>query len=435
MNLRTPRAHGSAGFSLVEVLAGLAVLSLIAVAVAAVSLSGVVRTSDNSRERQDDATAAQWTSLAFARDVQAASGTAAECSPGSGTRLVTLQSSDDGDLIEYRVLPSEATFGVYRVECGAGGSTRKVVDGLEEAPTVTCDGVPCVDGSTPRVVTLDVARTPTFRFELDGARRTTDGNSESGPLEAPSFMSLGGDTPLAVTGTSQLRVVGNALINKPTSGTTAVSLNGSSRLDVEGEFRLESGATCTNCETNANKVPGTFSTKIPDPLRFVPAPEQATLTGRTNCPVHDGVRVCQPGIYDAEFPPSLGGGGVKDFVLEPGVYVLRGGMKVTNGSVTSLGGVLLYNEAGSVKITGADLDLTPPATGIHTGILLFQARDNNAGIEIRGNASLASLVGTIYAPASSGVVLGGGGGELYVGRVVGSSLSTSGNGTVVVDGS
>ena len=125
---------------------------------------------------------------------------------------------------------------------------------------------------------------------------------------------------------------------------------------------------------------------------------------------------------------------MKDYELRPGIYVLRDGMKVTNGSITG-SGVLIYNEIGNVKITGAALDVTPPTSGTYSGILFFQARSNTSQFEIVGNAALASLAGTIYAPMSSGVVLGGGGWSLYVGRVIGQNLETSGGGTVVVDGS
>jgi len=47
---------------------------------------------------------------------------------------------------------------------------------------------------------------------------------------------------------------------------------------------------------------------------------------------------------------------------------------------------------------------------------------------------LASLAGTIYAPASQGVVLGGGNGTLRIGRVIAENLEVSGNGTVIVSG-
>ena len=73
-------------------------------------------------------------------------------------------------------------------------------------------------------------RTSSFGFELDGARRTTDGNSYDQPLEVPDFVALGGDTPPKASGDGALEVVGNAYINRPTSSTVAVDLYGDSRL-------------------------------------------------------------------------------------------------------------------------------------------------------------------------------------------------------------
>ncbi len=432
--------RGAAGFTLVEVLVSLVILALVGVAVSAISITGVIGISSSSQERQADATSAQWASLVFARDVQGAAAVVAECAPGIGQHLVTVQASDADRKVEYRTRASGGTHKLIRVECGPGGASRVVIDELDFAPEVSCqqpDGSsgPCMPATAPRQITLRVSRTAEFAFELDGSRRTTDGNSYDQPLEVPTFVALGGDTPLEAGGNSALEVEGNAYVNLPTSSSVAVDLYGSSQLRVSGEFELQQGAVCSGCPTRSNKQPGTYRTRLLDPLRFLAAPDTSSLTARSDCPVQAGVRVCQPGIYATAFPPSGGGGGgVKDYVLQPGVYALRDGIKITNGSLTG-DDVLLYNESGNVKINGADLDLQPPATGIYTGILFFQARSNSAQFEIVGNAVLAALTGTIYAPRSTNVVLGGGGGEMRVGRVIGQNLQTSGAGTVIVDGS
>lgn len=436
------RRSGAGGFTLVELLIGIAILGLVGVVLAAVSLTGVLQIRDGSQERGREATTAQWTAITFARDVQGAAAVVAECAPGEGDHLVTVQASDSATRVEYRTSPADPATGPYqliRTVCGSG-SLRVVVRDLGSRPTVECEAAdgsvgPCLPATAPRRITLDVARSSSFAFELGAARRTTDGNSVDPPQEVPTFVSLGGDTPLEAGGTSRLEVIGNALINRPSSSPVAVRLFGSSQLDVSGDFELQQGASCSGCPTNANKQPGTYQTRLLDPLRFMPAPDTSAMVTRTDCPVGGGVRVCQPGIYTTEFPPSGGGGGgVKDYVLEPGIYVLRDGIKVNNGSLSG-NGVMLYNETGNVKITGAALDLLPQTSGVYSGILFFQARTNTAQFEIVGNAALASLTGTIYAPSSVNVVLGGGGGEMRVGRVIGQNLQVSGGGTVIVDGS
>lgn len=421
-------------------LASIAIVALIGVAVTAISLAGILQIRDGAQQRGREATTAQWASVAFARDVQGAAAVVAECAPGAGEHLVTVQASDDTTRIEYRRVSTAEGYELVRVECG--GASKVVVRGLVTEPTVTCEAAdgsvgPCVPATAPRRITLDISRTSSFSFELDASRRTTDGNSTGPPLEVPAFVALGGDTPLEAGGTSRLEVVGNAYINRPADTSVAVDLRGSSALEVTGAFELQQGAECSGCPTRANKLPGTYLTRLLDPLRFLPVPDTTGLPTQTSCPVQGGVRVCQPGIYPDEFPPvdnGGGGGGVKDFQLQPGTYVLRDGIKVTNGSLTGTG-LLLYNETGNVKITGAALDLEPATSGIYSGILFFQARDNSATFEIVGNAALASLIGTIYAPASIDVVLGGGGGEMRVGRVIGQNLQVSGAGTVIVDGS
>lgn len=433
------RRSGAGGFTLVELLIGIAILGLVGVVLAAVSLTGVLQIRDGSQERGREATTAQWTAITFARDVQGAAAVVAECAPGVGDHLVTVQASDSTTRVEYRTNQVGSRFELVRTVCGAG-SSRVVVRDLETQPTVECEAADgtvgaCAAPSTPRRLNLDVARSSSFAFELDGSRRMTDGNSTADPLEVPTFVALGGDTPLEAGGNSQLTVIGNALINRPSTTDEAARLYGASFLEVTGQFQLQSGATCPNCATNANKIPGTYQTRLLDPLRFLPAPDASAMLTRTDCPVQGGVRVCQPGIYLDEFPPSGGGGGgVKDYELRPGIYMLRDGIKVTNGSLTG-DDVMIYNEAGNVKVTGAALDLEPPSSGVYSGILFFQARSNTAQFEIVGNAALASITGTIYAPNSVNVVLGGGGGEMRVGRVIGLNLEISGGGEVIVDGS
>ena len=411
----------------------MAVLALVGVALTAVSLTFVVEVGDSARGRQSDATTAQWSSMTFARDVQGSSGVAAECDPGAkSTHLVTLESSQDrANRVEYRHSNS-TPYALTRTTCGrepTQPTSQTVVDGLKQAPTVRCDSKECVPGSTPRTVTLKITPSESFGFELDGVRRTTDANSKSPPTEVPKFLALGGDTPLRVSGSSRLEVMGNAFINKPSDGEDAVVFNGGARLSVSGDFRIQQGARCSGCATNANKAPGSYPEALADPLRFLPAPDATDLAVQNDCPTKGGRRVCQPGVYTAAFPP--GGGAVKDYSLEPGTYVPNGGLKVTNGSLSGAG-ILLYNAKGAVSINGANIDLSPQLKGEHAGILVFQARDNDAGITINGNTTIASLTGMIYAPSSTGVVLGGGNGTLRVGRVIGTSLSTSGNGTVIV---
>lgn len=421
------RQPGAAGFTLVEVLISVVIMAIVGVAIAAISLTGVVQISDDSQERQLDATAAQWTSMVFAKDVQGASAVVDGCAGGpDGERIVTLEESDGSGTVEYRTSAS-LPYSVIRYECG--GEHRVVVEGLDERPE-------CVGGcpkGKPRKITLKVSRTSTFEFELDGVRRTSDdAGGPVDPSEAPSFLSLGGD-PLDIGGSATLTVNGNAYINKPDSGAIAIKINGNGiKLTVTGEFRMQEGADCPNCKEpkrQSKPEPGVpYPTSIPDPLRFLERPT-ASVPG-TCAPAGGGVMRCTPGYYDDVFSP-----GGAEILLEPGVYVLRRGLRIESGVVKSEpGGVLLYNAAGLIKLTGGNIDLDAPTSGKYSGLVLIS--DGTEGIELGGNSTVASFSGTIYAPRSSGVILGGSAASsLSIGRVIGTSLSLGGGATVTVNGS
>jgi prepilin-type N-terminal cleavage/methylation domain-containing protein len=461
--------RSAGGFTLVELLVGIAILAAIGVAVASISLAGVTRISGDNTQRQVEATTAQWASMAFARDVQRASGAKEDPCGNAGVALVTLRASDSERTVTYWSSPASGAgpFSLIRTECSGGltqESVRSVVDGLLGAPTVLCWAasrsiVSCATGGREVTsATLRIDQSNSFSFALEGTRRSTGGSSAPEPplQQAPTFLALGGrggGPSLRIGGNACLQVVGNAYVNRPAGSTVAIDFDGGARIEVTrptsrtpclsnppafepGDFRLQVGGTCPGCSGRANPQPGSpYQASLPDPLKFLAQPPTSDLPVRSDCPVTDGVRVCEGGIYEVEFPPSSGGdGGVKNFVLRPGVYVLRNGVKINNGSLRGTG-VLLFNHLGSIDVTGADLDLTPPNDGDYAGILVFQPASNDAPIKIIGNARLASLLGTLYAPESRNVILGGGGGVLSVGRVVGLNLEVSGNGTVVASGS
>ena len=66
--------------------------------------------------------------------------------------------------------------------------------------------------------------------------------------------------------------------------------------------------------------------------------------------------------------------GASPCTLDSGVYILRSGISVTTGSLTSgPGGVLLYITGGTFSTAlGALVDLSPMTTGPYAGLLLWQ---------------------------------------------------------------
>ncbi|MCB1257568.1 MAG: prepilin-type N-terminal cleavage/methylation domain-containing protein, partial [Microthrixaceae bacterium] len=350
-NAPTKRPRSESGFSLIEVLVGMAVLSVISMAVAGIGMSFVMQVTDGSNNSQIEATTAQWASMAFTRDVQGSSRIAPECAPGNGTRLITFEPSVAGPNIEYRVTTAGKTFGLQRVECGAGGSTQTVTEGLDTAPSIICDGSTCDVDTSPRVVSLKIRRSPRFEFTLDGVRRTTDVilAPEEPPAPIPVFVSLGGASPLTISGAAKLNVLGDAYLNNP--GTTAANLSGSGSLIVTGDLQIQKGSSsgpvliasgnpvlhvdgngpsasqmnvCGWCDIRIGGTgTGTFDAAYPDPLANLPAPDTSGLATRTSCDLQSGYYVCVPGIYTGVFPP--GGNGSSKFKMGPGNYILRGG--------------------------------------------------------------------------------------------------------------
>lgn len=443
------RRPGAAGFTLVEVLVAVVIMAIVGVAIAAISLTGVVRISGDNETRQQDAVAAQWVSTVFARDVQGAAGIVAPgCAVssdpgGSLVDSIALLSSTTGDVIEYRVV-GLGPYSLVRVDCAADRH-RQIVGELAVKPQFRCGVGACTPPATPRRISISTGRTSSSEFRLDGSRRTLFADDDDPttpppsvpPTQLPPFLALGGSEPLLVNGHAvELVINGSAYVNLPENATSGdiVRLDGGPKFTVTGDLALQEGGTCRGCTADFY-----FPERIPDPLRFLPPPDTTDLPSRTDCEQHPtkDVRVCLPGKYANPFPPTGGPGpGSKDFQLEPGVYALQGGLKATgNGSITGEG-VLLYNEAGKIEVrSGYRLDLGPSMHELYKGLLIFQPRENKSEIVINGNAELATLAGTIYAPGSDGVVLGGGTGSLTVGRVVGTNLQVSGNGTVRVNGS
>ncbi len=457
------RHRDANGFTLIEMLVALAVLALIAVAVAGISISFLMQVSDGSRDRQADATTAQWASMSFARDVQGAAGIAAECAPGSGTRLITFRPSGTGPSIEYRVTSADGAFRIDRVGCGSGVPAHSLTSGLQIVPTVSCDGSPCLEGTNPRLVTLHVARSSSFEFKLDGVRRTTDGNVDPAtvPREVPPFVSLGGSAPLSISGAGKLTVVGDAYINNP--GSTAVTISGSASLSVGKDLLVQNGPVpgpvlvatgnpqlhvggngpalsemnaCGWCDIRIDgSGPGTFDSIFPDPNRFLPVPDTSGLTTQSSCTLQAGFYVCRPGIYTSPFPP--GGGGDAKFKLEPGTYILRGGFLVQNARTvqSNSGGVLLYIESGAVTVQGdAKLTLGAQTSGTYAGFLFFQPKSNTAPFSIANGGEISALDGSIYAPGASSVNLSSGAGRLTIKQVIGRNISIADSGEVVVGG-
>lgn len=440
---------GSGGFTLIEVLVSLAVVALIGVGVTSLGFAGVIGIRDTASEATDGAVDAQLLGMLFARDVQGSAGVGPACkAPEDSALVLGLTDGSDGGGAEYRYAKRDGGTGeLVRVVCDPGGGVRgtQVVAGdLRASPSVRCDDSECIDGTSPRRVRLMVVLADWEVIELLGTRRsgepepaptttttsttttsttTTTTTTPPPPLRMPTFLALAGSgTPLQLSGSSTFVVAGDALFNFAGSGAGIVA-TGNPRIRVAGEFGLQAPGTCSGCDKFADKLPNPYADSVADPLGALPTPDPTGMPERSGCAPTGRTAICSPGVYTSVFPSAPNG--IGDFLLEPGVYVLRGGMSMSWGTLSGEG-VMLYTENGSVNLGGSSVvKLTPPLEGPYAGVSVFQERGRASSMAVSGNASLVAPGGMLYGANQHLAVSGSA--QVAATRIVTSSVAMSGN--------
>jgi hypothetical protein len=110
-------------------------------------------------------------------------------------------------------------------------------------------------------------------------------------------------------------------------------------------------------------------------------------------------QVVYPGCYST-FENNVG-----IVTMEPGTYTFTG--EVNNTGVLTGSGVTMYvtSTGGPVGLNGSVALLAPPTSGNEAGVLLYQVPSNTNPVEFNASVNL-SLAGLIYAPSSTGEILG-----------------------------
>ncbi len=455
MNSCSERCNQS-GFTLVEVLVSLSILALIGVGATALGIGGVVSIKDTVSETTGGAVAVDLVAMTFAGDVQGSSGIGAECAPAAGgAHLVTLAQTDPGrPTVEYRsaVVDDPAddsrgddTHNLLRVLCTqvarsaaeksaaaepdpkATGSTRTVLEDLDAVPEFSCDGKDCEPGSASRTIVLSVSPEASEPYELAASRRTSSVAPGEAPVPpTPEFdgrlLLLGNALQLNITGSSQLAVSGDALVNARSKG-DAVVLTGNPRMFVTETFAIQAGGTCKGCDKFADNQPKSFDEPLQDPFAKLAPPSYEGMPTRTDCPITDGVRVCLPGIYPETFPPRPGG--VSKYRLEPGIYLVANGISMTYETLSGEG-VMFYNPKAATNLGGSSrTELTPPDHGTWAGVLFHQPASNTNAVKVSGNARLVAPGSVLHAPGAALDVSGSASVELL--QVVTGRLDLTGN--------
>lgn len=254
----------------------------------------------------------------------------------------------------------------------------------------------------PNLINVKACRTvSTFFSQIFGvtevrvcARATAIGSRPAIPRGLVVLDPSGGRA-LWLQGDARLLITNGAVIID-SSANDALFVQGNASLTarqvaIVGDYRLQGNASVT-------PTPITSQPPSPDPLVDLPPPPSSGL------PIFPGVTIggnetsiLQPGIYTGPIHVE----GNAKVTLQPGTYILRGGLSVSgNGSVTG-DGVLICNERGRIEVQGnGELRLSAPTSGVYGGIVIYQPRDNGEPIWFSGNSSL-QIAGAIYAPKAS----------------------------------
>jgi hypothetical protein len=181
-------------------------------------------------------------------------------------------------------------------------------------------------------------------------------------------------------------------------------------IGVAGDFEASGGGAFI-------PDPDTGLGPLPDPLADLLTPDQlVSLPDEGSITVGSADERIEQGVYDTI---AVTGGG--DLTLDPGVYVVTGGLTLSAGAVLG-DGVTIYLAcaeyptpcsgpgAGFSQSAGGQYLATPPLTGPYQGLALFADRGNTAPLRFTGSGA-ATFTGTIYAHraamelTSGGVVL------------------------------
>jgi hypothetical protein len=179
------------------------------------------------------------------------------------------------------------------------------------------------------------------------------------------------------------------------------------------------------------------ATPTVDPMNYLTAPNPSSLTVQSTSQYSvssNKTATINPGVYVGGISVTSGA----SLVMNPGIYYMSGGGFSTSGNGTITGaGVMIYNAPNStsdvVSITGnGAVNISPPTSGVYSGISIFQDRTSAAPMALSGNGSM-NISGTIYAAASTMSMSGNGSYNSAGSQFLGYKLVVSGNGNLTVN--
>lgn len=241
-------------------------------------------------------------------------------------------------------------------------------------------------------------------------------------LNGTALVSLASDSNCSnkrafwIKGNANLDISGGGIFVNSNNQNCALTQNGNGSIHITGggSINVVGGATLEKPQLLAPNISiGAVAYGYPPPF-FLP---NVDCEGNTAEISEDGTSM-SPGTWDDSFPPE----GVT--TLEPGIYCLGKGMKVTG----TLQGddVVFYVKSGDVEITnGANFKVNAPTDGDYSGLLFFLPMANNGKVMLSGD-SQSELTGTILAPASPITINGNPSGLNFFSQIIGYTIEVDG---------
>jgi prepilin-type N-terminal cleavage/methylation domain-containing protein len=470
------------GFTLVELVVSIVILTLITGALGAAFVTAINSTK-GSEQRTKSSNDAQIIAGFLTRDAQAAGGTdpatgvadptlgvsttdAAGCAV-TGSLLMRFKWIDRSAATDIPMVASytyaAGSQEIARTVCTNGGSPVRhvlgrnvITNGSPQSPFGWCngdEGAACPN--FPNTVTLRFTESNAlnsgsapYTYELSASLRPqsnaqpdTSPSAESAPL-----LLLGacpGTPGITGTGGPDLVIYGTGAVNACPSADLG---GGSTAQSADGTIYVVAPGTCAEITGPCQVVTSKFS----DP--FAPLISSGALTAPSTAGCSGGSNPAPvAGHYSpGTFPQLLNAGSA---TFDPGTYVFCNGLTLnTNANVTGTG-VTFYFAGGSLNVgNNASLTLSKPTSGPYAnyGLTLWEASGNSGPITSENsNNIVVNIFGTLYAPSARvsfkngtvhidqvialGVDLPGGGGGTTIGMnpvVTSTSPNTRGQGAV-----
>ena len=205
---------------------------------------------------------------------------------------------------------------------------------------------------------------------------------------------------LSVTSNGDITVANaGVMVNSDHPQAAALQSSG----DLTADWIGVAGGWTTSSSGGFTPIPDTGLGPLPDPLADLPTPDQlGSLPDLGSVTVGSADQAIDPGIYDTI---AVTGGG--DLILDPGTYVVTGGLTLSAGAVVGSGVTIYLACAGYPapcsgpgaafsQSSGGQYLAIPPITGPYQGLALFADRGNTAPLSFTGSGA-STFTGTIYA--------------------------------------